>query len=328
MRVLLYLISLVFAVQAHAITPKYIITGENDFNIGFGDSRLAQILKLGLELNSDYQIGAEWGKKIVTEEDLNSDVHFRRMAMSTAKIRSGGTGFYLGEFNGKYVVATNHHVCESEADCSGATGVKFPWFNIAVGIDEFYGSWSDVDLALFSVKLNAEQAKALNAVASPFAFYKDLYHGEPLVTIGFGVANNPNRVMVANRDSDCRVYSGDKEYRFMGDPDDFNPAPYKAWSFSNGCDVSHGDSGSAMMDRETGEVVGIIWTGRIPKDPKVQNAEYMNGLLAKPNEDVWKQLSYGVPAVQMRSFLEELISTGKLPKEHAETLSAVLSGGK
>src|SRR5690606_34729203 len=96
--------------------------------------------------------------------------------------------------------------------------------------------------------------------------------------------------LVANQDNDCIVYSETDDVRFMADPDDLNPGDYSVWSFANGCDVSHGDSGSAMVDRNTGEIVGIIWTGRIPKDKKVQDPAYLDSIYSSSSEDVWKQL--------------------------------------
>ena len=32
---------------------------------------------------------------------------------------------------------------------------------------------------------------------------------------------------------------------------------------------------SAMVDRTTGEVVGIIWTSKIPKSDRVQNSDFL-----------------------------------------------------
>lgn len=319
---LLFLSFFVFSsVKAYAISPPEILDWPvQRFNI-------SKILKeFGFNFDSRYQIGDEWGKKPVTDLDMKSDVHFARMATATARIRGGGTGFYLGEFNGRHVVATNHHVCPSANDCAGEKAVDFPFLGFKTKITEFYGSWPEIDLSMFAISASdVNIANALRAVSSPFSFHHELYRSQPLVTIGFGVANNTARRMVANRDQDCVVFSGDGEYRLMADPDDLNPGEYKAWSFSNGCDVSHGDSGSAMMDRGTGHIIGIIWTGRIPKNPKVQSSEYLNELLKTPSEDIWKELSYGVPAVHMYQYLNSQLANGGINKAHQATVQAILS---
>ncbi len=305
------------ATQAYAITPREIIDGT---------VLLPRTLGFGFNLNDTYRIGDEWGKKPVTEADLQSDANFRRMALATAKVRTGGTGFYLGEFNGKMIFATNHHVCEAAYQCKGRGTVTFPLLDVTADVVEFYGSWPEIDLSLMAIAVpsDAKAAAKLNAVGAPFAFSTPVHHGEPLVTIGFGVADNPMRQLVANRDADCMVFSGDGEYRLMADPDDLNPAPYRAWSFANGCDVSHGDSGSAMMDRETGKIVGIIWTGRIPKSEKVQSSAYLDQLMQTPNDDVWKELSYAVPAVKMKEYLSEQLNKGAIDPEYQQTLRQLL----
>jgi hypothetical protein len=128
---------------------------------------------------------------------------------------------------------------------------------------------------------------------------------------------------MANQDSDCYVFSQDSEYRLMGDPDEFNPGPYRAWSFATSCDVSHGDSGSAMVDRETGKVVGIIWTGRIPKKREIQSSSYLSRLFQDHGEEIWSELSYSVPAEKMGVFLTALLQTG-IPDGTKATLRELL----
>ncbi|MCB0350782.1 MAG: trypsin-like peptidase domain-containing protein [Bdellovibrionales bacterium] len=321
MRLLLLAFFIFSSAKALAVTPEEVL------NWSGSDFKLSEIFKsLNLNFDTRYQIGDEWGKKPVTDQDMRSDVHFARMATATARVRGGGTGFYLGEFNGRFVVATNHHVCPSAMQCSGQDAIDFPILGFKSKIIEFYGSWPEIDLSLFAIEVNdANMVNELNSISSPFAFHNDLQHAAPLVTIGFGIANNYARQLVANRDSDCVVFSADAEYRLMADPDDLNPGEYKAWSFANGCDVSHGDSGSAMMDRASGSVVGIIWTGRIPKSRKVQSSAYLAELLKTPNEDIWKELSYGVPAVHMFQYLNAQVANGGIEKAHMPTIQALLS---
>lgn len=252
---------------------------------------------------STYQIGAEWGKKVVTPVILEkANPAFVRAAFATAKV-GGGTGFYLGKFGDYHVIGTNHHVCPAGYACLG-TYAKFPLLGKDFKIVKFLGTFNNVDTTLLAIQVNAADESTLAPFAKNFAFKKDTYHLQELITIGFGIGNNPKRELVANQDSDCVVFSNNGEYRFMKDPDDLNPGEDTVWSFSNGCDVSHGDSGSAMVDRITGEVMGIIWTGRIPKDPKIQNASFVASLKANPDsKEVWTQLSYAVPAVKIGEYL-------------------------
>lgn len=255
-----------------------------------------------------YQLGSVWGKLPVNEDDLPAQTAgFQRMAKATAKV-GGGTGFVLGEFEGEIVMATNHHVLETASDCDAAP-IVFPLLDTRVRCKKFLGSWSDVDLTLFTVTMiKPKQRAELLAVAQNFSFKRKLSPEMPLLTIGFGIADNPQRKMVANQDDDCKVFSGQEDFRFMADPDELNPGPYKAWSFALGCEVSHGDSGSAMAARDNGEVVGIIWTGRIPKSPLVQDSDYLKELLMSRGDNIWKELSYAVPAVKIHEVLSKVFA--------------------
>jgi hypothetical protein len=129
--------------------------------------------------------------------------------------------------------------------------------------------------------------------------------------------------MVANQDSDCKVFSETGDFRKLADPDDFNPGPDKVWSFANACDVSHGDSGSAYVDHRTGDLIGLVWTGRIPKSPQVASSAYLDGMLAAKSPDIWKELSYTVPAASIRDGLKAALS-GPLSADAAATIKAVL----
>lgn len=278
---------------------------------------------LAPSLSDTYRIGDEWGKHPVSAKDVE-DKNILRMSQATARV-TGATGFFIGVFDGKYVMASNHHVCPEASACLG-TQARFTALSKQFTITEFYGTWTDVDLSLFAIEVtNPADQELLKSVASPFVFNNKLHRGQQLVTIGYGVGSNPTRAQVIGKDSDCKVFSAEGEFRFMGDPDELNPGPYKAWSFANGCDVSHGDSGSAMMDAQTGEVIGIIWTGKIPKDPKVQTSAFLDALMANPTEDVWKELSFGVPAAKIGEFLTDLTKSGTLDADTARVLNDILN---
>ncbi|MGZ3712320.1 MAG: S1 family peptidase [Bdellovibrionota bacterium] len=272
----------------------------------------------------DYRLGDEWGKKEVNLQNIGqASPQLKRAAMATAHL-SGATGFYLGKFNGQHVMATNHHVFPSPGSCGAARNIRFPLLGITVSCDQFLGTWDEIDLALFTVKVASPEDEAkLHGVAANFQFNDDVRMGEKILTVGFGVAGNPNSALMANQDSDCYVFSKDGEYRLMADPDQWNPGEYRAWSFATGCDVSHGDSGSAMVDRDNGKVVGIIWTGRIPKSEQAQKTSYLNEIFKSQDNAIWEELSYAVPAKKMGEFLNRLLQSG-LPENYKQIISALL----
>lgn len=286
---------------------------------GRGRVQLSSPFKaLGVADSDTYRLGDEWGKKVVDAATLDrATVAFRRAAMATART-GGATGFFLGEFEGKMVMATNHHVFPAAFNCLNQT-IRFPILGVTGKCVQYLGTWKEIDLSLFVLgEISAGGREALLAVARNFDFRGSLSRGQELLTIGFGVANNPTRLLMANQDSDCKVFSGTNEFRKMGDPDELNPGTYEAWSFANGCDVSHGDSGSAMVDRVTGAVVGIIWTGRIPKSPAAQSSAQLAQWLANPGEALWKELSYSVPALKMGEVLTAAADHPQGPQQGPE----------
>lgn len=299
------------AIPAHANLP---LPRESKTGIGL------QGLTAGTD---DYRLGDEWGKHPVSTADLaTAREAFRRGALATAKT-GGATGFYLGKFAGVHVMATNHHVFESASQCLRRR-VSFPLSGVSVTCVDFLGSWPEVDLALFVVNVDKADEAKLAAVAANFQYNDDVKIGQNLLTIGFGVAGNWMGNVMANEDSDCYVFSNTGEYRQMADPDRWNPGTYRAWSFALGCDVSHGDSGSAILDRESGKVVGIIWTGRIPKSESVQKSAHLTELAKTGGEEIWEELSYAVPAKKIGEHLRGLLNGSSLPENHRAIVEALL----
>lgn len=280
----------------------------------------------GLSDERDYQIGSQWGKRPITVSGLERETpEFQRAAMATARL-GGGTSFYLGKFNGHHMMATNYHVLPKADLCSSRVAM-FPLLNKRFACEKFYGNWPSIDLALYSIRVDSPDDEAvLSQVARNFNYKVALYPGQELITIGFGIFRNSDRALVANDDSDCKVFSPKEDYRFIADPDRINPADYKAWSFATGCDVSHGDSGSAMVDRVTGDVVGIIWTTATNKDTRIQDSAFLDEVLTRQTPEVWTQLSYAVPAPKMREFLKDYLSrVHTTDPDLVPTLDAVIS---
>lgn len=272
----------------------------------------------------DYRIGSEWGKRPLTQASIKKETPaFQRAALATAYLPVGGTGFYLGKFAGKHVIATNHHVCPTARSCVGGKA-DFRLLKKRFTVTKFYITLPNVDLSLLAIDIPAGEEQVMASVARNFSFNKDIQKGMDLITVGFGVGGNPNNSIMGNNDSDCKVFSKTAEYKLLADPDELNPADYKAWSFSHGCDVSHGDSGSAMVDRATSDVVGIVWTGKIPKAEVAQNSTILAEMLKTSSPLIWKELSFAVPAVKIKAFLIPLTTDSQLDEETKTVFKALI----
>jgi hypothetical protein len=249
----------------------------------------------------DYQIGPNWGKTVVTSDSLSKQSPaFQRAAKATARVRlgfGGATAFVIGEKNGETVMATNHHVIEDQDTCESAR-ISFEMMNInGLRCKSVVTTNTDLDLTIFTLSgVTATQQAELRKVAESFD-PGETQKGMELLTIGYGVAGNDNqRNLMSGQDEECKTFSPDGEVRYMADPDQFNPGPYKTWMFATGCDVSHGDSGSAIVERATGKVVGILSTGKIPKNKVVRDQSFLDRIFDESSEDVWDELTYAVPA--------------------------------
>ena len=249
----------------------------------------------------DYQIGPNWGKTVVTKDSLSKQSRaFQRAAKSTARVRlgmGGATAFVIGEKDGETIMATNHHVIEDQDTCQGAR-ISFEMLDITgLRCKSVINTNTDLDLTIFTLSgVTAEQQAELRKVAKSFD-PGETEKGMELLTIGYGVAGNDSqRNLMSGQDEECKTFSPDGEVRFMADPDQFNPGPYKTWMFATGCDVSHGDSGSAIVERATGKVVGILSTGKIPKNKIVRDQSFLDRIFGDSSEEVWEELTYAVPA--------------------------------
>ncbi|MEN9825671.1 MAG: hypothetical protein RI953_1416 [Pseudomonadota bacterium] len=271
----------------------------------------------------DYQIGDEWGKREVDITSLPSqDEVYRRSVNATAFFNSA-TAFYLGKFAGEHVMATNHHVLDRDSDCSGRQ-IHFTVRKQKYRCKALIGSWPEIDLALFVLENPGTADDDLLPYAGNFDFNAPLAEDTRLLTAGFGIAGNPGRKMVVNENPDCRIVSSQGEYRLMADPDKYNPADYKAWSFATGCSVSHGDSGSSVVNRQTGGVVGIVWTGAIPKEERIQHSSYIKEIQSRRDEEIWSLLTYVVPAEKIATKLRQELSSGSIPRRFVPAISQML----
>ena len=257
----------------------------------------------------DYQIGPSWGKSPVTKSTLDrGNSVFKRTALATGKVTvlfSSATAFVIGEKSGEVVLATNHHVIEDQLYCDESI-VTFEFLGIRrLACDKVLASSTDLDLTIFTVKgLSAEAKASLLSVAKSFSS-KEPKKGTQLLTIGYGSASNPESVLMAGQDSDCKTFSEDGALRFMADPDEVNTSPFKVWAYATGCDVSHGDSGSAIVDRNTGDIVGILTTGKIPKNKTIRDQSYLKQIYDDSAEDVWSELTYVVPSSKITEMMSE-----------------------
>lgn len=252
---------------------------------------------------NDYQIGSEWNRKKLTRQSLRSeDWIVKKTASATAKIRTMfnlGTSIYLGKHNGNYLMATNKHVFTGIPFCLAgsrlAVSVFFPLEGKTFQCKSVVGSWRNLDLIIFNIEVPSGQEWFFEYMTPlKFNFKADIEKGTPLLTMGFGSHKNPSTKLTMNSDKDCKVYSETNKFKKLVDPVT-NSQALKTWSFATGCDVSHGDSGAAVLDRESGDLIGLVWATANPKPVSLLSDTFMDTLFAENSESIWKDLTYVIP---------------------------------
>ena len=266
-----------------------------------------------------YRVGDEWGKKVLVGRDLrNKKLKFvevlRRTAKSTAKVAKG-TGFYLGQFNGFHLIATNYHVhVRLVNEPEDYKVIEFPFLDLSFNFGRIFGAWLEIDLALFAINVDSKwDRKELQSVAKNFSFDYPITRNQELLTVGFGRAKNHYSGMVGTWDSDSKVFSGDNEFKIKYGLDE-KGKKVGTWAFAVGCDASDGDSGSPIVTRDTGDIIGLLW-GVAPRTPIARSSQSLDNMIKENSPAIWNELNYAVPAAKIKTFLLEKIKSGDITDE-------------
>lgn len=253
-----------------------------------------------------YQIGEFWSKKHISKAQKSSLM----LQESVGEVGARATLFYIGKINNKHWAITNNHVCPNNENASNqitnrCTGqwIKFFYYKNKKG-KPLEGVIKRVPLIIKSLdfallEISFDNLKTFTRAPIPLKLSsKKTYYSQELISLGYGINNNEyGSLMIEDNSFDCQVLSNDN--RLINDPDTMNPLKYKVHSFLHGCDASHGDSGSPIIDRNTNEVVGLLWSGKYPKSKKVSK----RGFERLPEDFLWNELNYASPAFMIQKKL-------------------------
>jgi hypothetical protein len=272
----------------------------------FPRSLLFYILLTSLSFAQKYQIGREWSRVPIFDRPA-----YKNIAGSVGEISSSATLFYIGKIKKYHYAITNAHVCSSYSDCENdfieffyhksPSGEGLKGRVVKVALIE-----KSLDLALLKISFdNLKQIERL-----PLALRlsnQAVSTQEPLMILGYGIHENQYGTLTVGDDQDCRTF--DNQVRKIADPDRINPIPYRVYSLPIGCDASHGDSGSPILHKKTGGVIGLLWTGKVPKHKSMQ----LDTFRKLPLKFLWSQLNYMVPAYLIRRKLEKFFKSQAMP---------------
>jgi hypothetical protein len=257
---------------------------------------------------SEFSIGPTWDALKVSSEFLfeRNDFLTARLAANTVKVTTvhrTGTGFYLGKHLGHHIIATTAHGLVNVPSCKFSTVlIQFPMAKKVYTCKELIGIWADVDYAMLALKAEPEEDEFF-ATLNPLKLAPlsgNPLQGTPLMSMGFGSVLNNDNQLTLKEDRYCTNLS--PQFARMNNGDE--RIPRKIPSFAVGCDLSPGDSGSALVDKENGRVVGMVWSIMKPKSPFVKSAAFLEDILSQSEPNVWEDFGYAVPVSSIRRSLQ------------------------
>lgn len=296
--------------------------------------------------NEALQIGSAFERTFLEPGDeVSLQENLQKAALSAAEFGTG-SAFYIGEFEGRHIMGTNAHVMMAFADevswtaedynqnleesCKIFPGVpesepKYIRFSLVekeYDCKRLLGVWPEIDFALFEIEV--KDGFSFKNMGVSLAQNKKHHKDQALSMYSYGSYLNPGSLDFSLASSEgelCRVFSD--EERLLSDSDENEDG---VWSFATGCDISTGDSGSAIIDSKTGLITGVIWAGAGEKSAQAKEDTHLLKILKSEvdgEELVWSQMNYGVPILKILGGIEKDLKT-KQPQDQ-KVLKAVLS---
>lgn len=259
------------------------------------------------------QQGDHWSREPVTQALIDSADAVTKQIYSSVVRVNGATGVYLGVYAGYPVFMTAHHVMPTQDACTGQDVGFYPSNHYTC--EKLLGAWPDVDLSLFALSQLAAQDPALSGRGLKPGFDSDITQFEMLETMGHGSEQNPENLLTVDRGSDCYVANATNDFRFRDNT---------TWSMALGCNESAGDSGSPIVDRASGVLLGVVWGGHTDKDDDIANSAFLHQLALSNSPEIWEQLNYASPMPVVGAMFKYLLDTQQLDPETRAVLGALI----
>ncbi|MCO4755085.1 MAG: trypsin-like peptidase domain-containing protein [Bacteriovoracaceae bacterium] len=264
------------------------------------------------------QVGDSYSKqnyKYVYGQEAVIDNLIDNTVLINSKRDSGvnrGTGFYIGKQNGKHLFVTNAHVMNKN-ECAGAS-ISFLNHNFrrSKGLckEVIFSHYTkeNSDITVFSVDDYYADMMRGSGLTIDWDFTP--VAGMMLAFAGFGLKQAPrgrasnverglrNFTMLTSFDADCVVATESTMLYHLS-------SVSTKHVFGTGCDAASGDSGSAVIDRASGEVVGLLF-GSTNNYSWMPSSNFWN-LVGTDSPQLW---SYGSFAISLTKLKEVFKSYG------------------
>ena len=243
---------------------------------------LSSTLKTYADDMNRYIGGDEWSKLNITKNLFNnSDAIIQDLILRTAKLsnrskKTVGTAFLIDETESYYIFLTNYHVMGRSRQCKNSKLLMIDQFmnkhvlkcskSLKVGSIK-----SGSDYHYFSVQKNSKSS-FLSHLQPMKIITSDPTPGDKLAMVGFGEGSFSTSTYDGKliSDNDCVYLHGNSRISLNGE--------IVKDVFFHACDNVQGDSGSAVINRDTGELVGLYF-GSVyysPKNPLTSQEIHQN----------------------------------------------------
>lgn len=281
------------------------------------------------KLNQNFQIGSKWDRKAANPWTIyyENDSYLTNAFKSTVRVRTLkniGTGFYLGQHHNQFIIATSAHVLDGIPFCSEnffTVYVKLSEINTELKCNKLIGIWKDIDMAIFSINVPSSINYLLWRINPlQFDWSNEVEKSQSLITLGYGEYQNDKKTITYETSEDCKVFSPSNYFKKI-----VNSNNSSIWSFAHGCDSSPGDSGSPVLSKNTGKVIGMTWATSDSKPQDFLDSEKLMQSLENNDPRIWKYLSYAVPAQTIREVWLNWIKDTRFSLQRRQVIYSILN---
>ena len=165
--------------------------------------------------------------------------------------RKGGPGsssaWYLGSSDGIHFMASSHHSTFSKT--LRRHPIYFPYLGLSGTVEKAVYLNKYYDFAIYAAKFNEpEIASTLREMPIDVEYVPST--DDPLAAVGFSAMNSPLMLPGIEENSNCRIIIGEMTVIQKGS--------IVMPGYPTGCQVWNGDSGGAVLNRDSTRVVGSI----------------------------------------------------------------------
>lgn len=263
-----------------------------------------------IERANGYQIGAQWNRSALDQSHWAERQVFRLYRLFQSDV---GVGVYLGEFNSKHLMLTANHNFPDLESCDEDINfitMKNDWSHYYYCTEIVFRS-IETDSLIFS--FTSDDFEALSKIQPASISDQRVQSQEALTLITARREDITNFYTQHYTDESIECRAITSEFRVLQDMDQNAQDPIQSWSQPIGCDGMHGDSGAPIYNQDQ-KLVGILWTGKFPKDSSSNTLTPMNQNL------IWENYNYMVPFFKI---IEELQGTNELDSATQEFLNSI-----